>query len=80
MTDDRLARALSGSLLVEYDEETGLVYAWDGSLTISIYSYSGVPADTFRFSSLGYGSLREAARDAIRERMALDREGLEKDD
>jgi len=72
--NDKLARALSGSQLVEYDEETGLVYAWNGSLTVNIYDTEGSPLDVFTF---GLADGRDAdvyyAERQIHDRMAVDR-------
>jgi hypothetical protein len=77
---DKLARALSGSRLVEYDEQTELVYAWNGSLTVNIYSVNGDPWDVFTFGqSDGRGVTVAYAEEQIQERMAVDR-GEEDDD
>lgn len=73
-SNERLARAVSGSRLVEYDEQTDLVYAWNGSLTVNVYNLYGEPVDVFTF---GLRSSRdvtvEYAERAIQERMTEDR-------
>ena len=77
MSNDKLARALSGSRLVEYDEQTELVYAWNGSLTVNVYSFHGDHVDTFTFSGDSSGTVSlEYAERAIQERMEEDREAV----
>lgn len=77
---DKLARALSGSRLVEYDEQTELVYAWNGAHTVNIYSTAGAPLDVFTFGDFGRDAeTLDAAELAIQRRMAIDR-GEDEDD
>lgn len=73
-SNERLARAVSGSRLVEYDEQTELVYVWNGSLTVNIYNLDGKAVDVFTFGhSDGRDVTVEYAERAINERMAEDR-------
>jgi len=73
-SNERLARAVSGSCLVEYDKQTELVYAWNGSLTVNVYNLDGEPLDVFTLGlSDGRDVTVEYVERAIQERMAEDR-------
>lgn len=63
-----LARALDGQELVIFDEETDLVFAWNGSATFNVYTPEGVTVDMWtteeQLPSAG------VARQVIRDRIA----------
>lgn len=72
--NDTLARMLSGSRLVEYDEQTGLVYDWNGAHTVSVYNTDGEFLDVFTFGDFALDNeTLEKAEAAIQNQMALDR-------
>lgn len=77
---DKLARAVSGSRLVEYDEQTELVYAWNGAHTVNIYNVAGDPLDVFTFGDFANNrETLDAAELAIQNRMAVDRGEVEEE-